>query len=268
MTPDEIAPSSVPGSPMPAIDKALRALLELAEAGNHGLSLADLADRLGLNRSSLHLTLRALRHRQFADQDPVTGRYVVGANMLAAAFLYQQNFDLRGTLRPTLVRMADQLNEVVHLSVLDGTDLLYIEKVESRRPIQPATSIGLRLPAVTTAMGRAIIGAQFHDFDAFERRFDGTLHPRTAKAPRTLAEEWRLIEEAQRRGYASDVENSVEGLCAVAVAIRMNEAVVGAISIVTLADDFRRAGEEHYATTLRQFLESDLRPPLSIADLS
>lgn len=216
-----------------------------------------------MNRSSLHVTLRALRHRRFADQDAATGHYVLGATLVAAADLYHRNFDLRGVLRPILVQLGARLNEVMHLAVLDGTDLLYIEKVESRRPIQPTTTIGLRLPALTTAMGRALISAQYGDFDAFERRFAGSLHPRTARAPRTLDEEWQKIVTAREVGHAADLEENVDGLCAVAIAIELNGAPSAAVSIVTLADDFRAAGEEYYSVTLRAALETELRPPLS-----
>jgi DNA-binding IclR family transcriptional regulator len=251
-------------SPMPSVDKALRALLELAEAGNRGLSLGALADRLDMNRSSLHVTLGALHHRRFVDKNATTGNYVLGVSLIAAADLYHRNFDLRGTLRPILDRLADQLNEVVYLGVLEGTDLLYIARVESRRPIQPATSVGIRVPALTTAMGRALISAQYDDFESFAQRFEGTLHPHTPKAPRTLQAEWKEIQAAQRVGHALDVENSVEGLCAVAVAIQFNGLPAAAASIVMLADDFYREGEAYYAEPLFASLRAGLRPPLTV----
>lgn len=251
-------------SPMPSVDKALRAVMELAEAGVDGLALADLADRLSVNRSSLHATLRALRHRNFVDQDRATGHYVLGSSLLAAANLYYRNFDLRGALRPVLVRLAAELNEVFHLAILDGTDLLYLEKVESRRPIQPGTSIGHRLPALTTALGRAMVAATCRDFEDFRTRFAGHLEPRTATAPRTLDEEWVEIERAQRLGHARDVEHNIEGLTAVAVALRLNGSPAAAVSIVTLTPDFHASGEEYFANLLRERLAASLPAQLEL----
>lgn len=251
-------------SPMPSVDKALRAVMELAEAGVEGLALADLADRLGVNRSSLHITLRALRHRNFVDQDRSNGHYVLGSSLLAAANLYYRNFDLRGALRPVLVRLAADLNEVFHLAILDGTDLLYLEKIESRRPIQPGTSVGQRLPALTTALGRALAAAMFDDFEDFERRFDGSLDPRTKLAPRTLPDEWAEVERAKSVGHARDLEHNIEGLTAVAVALRLNGTPVAAVSIVTLAPDFRERGEDYYGSVLRTQLAAQLPPQLEL----
>lgn len=249
---------------MPSVDKALRAIMELAEAGVEGLALADLADRLGVNRSSLHMTLRALRHRSFVDQDRSNGHYVLGSSLLAAASLYYRNFDLRGALRPVLVQLAAELNEVFHLAILDGTDLLYLEKVESRRPIQPGTSVGHRLPALTTALGRALVAATTDDFEDFRRRFKGSLDPRTRGAPQTLEEEWAEIERAKQVGHARDVEHNIEGLAAVAVALRLNHTPVAAVSIVTLTPDFLKRGEDYYGTVLRTRLAEQLPPQLEL----
>lgn len=260
---DDDAGPSVPRSPMPSVDKALRAVIELAEAGTGGLGLGDLADRLSVKRSSLHVTLRALRHRSFVDQT-AAGNYVLGSSLLAAASLYYQNFDLRGVLRPTLLQAARDFNEVFHLAVLDGSDLLYLEKIESQRPIQPGTSIGHRLPALTTAMGRVLVGALYSDFAGFETRFRGRLTPRTASAPTTLEEEWGYISEARELGYAVDLEHNVAGLAAVAVAISFKESPVAAISIVTLAQDFYDKGAVHYANILRGVLQRDLHAPLEL----
>lgn len=250
-------------SPMPSVDKALRAVMELAEAGTDGLTLGQLADRLAIKRSSLHVTLRALRHRTFVDQTP-TGRYVLGSSLLAAASLYYRDFDLRGALRPALVAAARSVNEVFHLAVLDGSDLLYLEKVESQRPIQPGTAIGDRLPALTTAMGRILVASQFDDFDTFASRFAGRLFPRTDAAPRTLEEEWTHIERARSLGYAVDPEHNVKGLAAVAVGITLNGGPVAAVSIVTLADDFHANGEHAYAQLLIDTLRGNLPSPLDI----
>lgn len=253
-----------PRSPMPSVDKALRAVMELAEAGVEGLALADLADRLAVNRSSLHVTLRALRFRNFVDQDRGSGRYILGSSLLAAANLYYRNFDLRGALRPVLVHLAAELNEVFHLAILDGTELLYLEKVESLRPIQPGTRIGYRLPALTTALGRALVGATFEDFEDFHRRFEGSLDPRTDAAPQSLEAEWEEIERAQRVGHARDIEHNVEGLAAVAVALRLNGSPAAAVSIVTLAPDFYAKGEDYYAETLRSRLAANLPRQLEL----
>ena len=189
---------------MPSVDKALRALLVLADAGPAGMPLSEVASRLGLNKSSLHVTLNALRFRDFVAQSPSTGFYCLGSAVGQLSQTYLNSLDIRSVLRPAVILLAERINEVCHIAVLDGTEILYIEKIESMRPIQPGTRVGMRLPALTTAMGRAMIAFEYPTYDIFESRFDKALFPRTPNAPTTLAEEWERIQQVKKKGFGVD----------------------------------------------------------------
>jgi len=251
-----------PQSSMPSVDKALRALLLLADAGPAGLPLNEMAKQLKLNKSSLHVTLGALRFRDFVTQSPSTGFYRLGSAVGYLSQTYLNSLDIRSTLRPAVVRLADEINEVCHIAVLDGREILYIEKIESRRAIQPGTRIGMRLPALTTAMGRAMIAYECPTFESFKARFDKALTPRTPNAPSTLQEEWERIQRARERGFGVDLEENVEGLTAVAVAVLSGGRPVAAVSAVTLASD--HADLELHARQIRAALESVVVPPLHL----
>jgi DNA-binding IclR family transcriptional regulator len=249
-------------SAMPSVDKALRALLLLADAGPAGLPLNEIAKQLGLNKSSLHVTLGALRFRDFVAQSPSTGFYRLGAAVGQLSQTYLNSLDIRATLRPAVVRLADRINEVCHIAVLDGREILYIEKIESHRDIQPGTRIGMRLPALTTAMGRAMIAYECPTEASFMARFDKALTPRTRNAPATLQEEWQRIVQARERGFGVDLEENVEGLTAVAVAVLSNGRPVAAVSAVTLASD--GSDLEGHARQIRAALEVVVAPPLHL----
>ena len=249
---------------MPSVDKALLARMALAEAGPAGLPLGEVAGRLGLNKSSLHVTLSALRFREFVEQSPSTGFYRLGPALVQLSQAYLGSIDIRATLRPAVQRLAEQIDEVCHISVLDGSEILYIEKIESSKPIQPGTRVGMRLPALTTAMGRAMIAQEFSDYGAFRARFENRLFPRTPNAPRQLEEEWRRICEARERGYGVDDEENVEGLVAVAVAVLSGERAVAAVSVVSLAEDGADAGRK--ARLIRGALQTVMVPPLHLPE--
>lgn len=254
----------MPRTSMPSIDKALRALLTLADAGPAGLPLADVANRLELNKSSLHVTLSALRFRNFVEQSPSTGFYRLGPALEQLSQTYLNSLDIRATLRPAVQRLAEQVDEVCHISVLDGCEILYIEKIESTKAIQPGTRVGGRLPALTTAMGRAMIAHEFPTYNAFRARFEGALVPRTPNAPRDLDGEWKCICDARERGYGVDNQENVEGLVGVAVAVLRGGWAVAAVSVVSLADgnvDFERN-----AQLIRDALESVIVPPLHLPE--
>ena len=249
---------------MPSVDKALRALLTLADAGPAGLPLNKIAHRLELNKSSLHVTLSALRFRNFVEQSPSTGFYRLGSTLGQLSQTYLASLDIRSTLRPAVQRLAEQINEVCHISVLDGHEILYVEKIESDKAIQPGTRVGMRLPALTTAMGRAMIAHEFPTYELFRARFEKALVRRTPNAPGDLDEEWRCICDALELGYGMDNEENVEGLVAVAVAVLSGDRAVAAVSVVSLADD--QVDIERNVRLIREALETVMVPPLHLPE--
>ena len=82
-TPETTPPAGTATSPVEAIDRALVVLEALARGGAQGVQLADLATELGLNKTTVHRTLAALKFRDFASQDPVSGAYLLGAAAVA-----------------------------------------------------------------------------------------------------------------------------------------------------------------------------------------
>ena len=82
-TPETTPPAGTATSPVEAIDRALVVLEALARGGAQGVQLADLATELGLNKTTVHRSLAALKFRGFASQDPVSGAYLLGAAAVA-----------------------------------------------------------------------------------------------------------------------------------------------------------------------------------------
>jgi DNA-binding IclR family transcriptional regulator len=259
------ADTSSSGSVMPSVDKALRVLTVLAGAGPNGMALGELATRLGVNKSSLHVTLAALRYREFVTQAGANGHYYLGPTIAALSDTYLRNYDIRGILHDGLLRLVEQIDEVAHIAVLDGTEVLYVDKIPSLKPIQPGTAIGARMPALTTALGRAMLSAQYSDFGAFAARFAKALAPRTPKSPKTIEEAWARIAKAREQGYAVDLEENVTGLTAIAVAVLNGSQPVAAVSIVSLASEYGGSGPVRHLGALRDAVRTALRPPLRLA---
>jgi DNA-binding IclR family transcriptional regulator len=254
------------GSVMPSVDKALRVLTVLAGAGPSGMALGELATRLAVNKSSLHVTLGALRYREFVTQAGANGNYFLGPSVGQLSETYLRNYDIRAILHDALLRLVEEIDEVAHIAVLDATEIIYVDKIPSQKPIQPGTAIGARMPALTTALGRAMIAAQYSDFQTFAARFGKSLTVRTPKSPKTIEEAWERIVQARERGYAVDLEENVTGLTAVGVAILNGAQPVAAVSIVSLASEYGASGPVAHLPRLRAFVGAALRPPLRMAE--
>jgi DNA-binding IclR family transcriptional regulator len=168
--------------PVGSIDKALALLELLAEAGPDGMALRDVVETSGLNKASAHRTLQALQHRGFAEQD-TNQRYRLGSRpaLLVERFLREEN--LPTLFRPALLAICQEVQELVHLGILEGRNVLYLDKVEPDRTLRVWSRVGRQVSVLTTALGRAMV--------AGEGTPDSLLSAYTTDADATVAERFR-----------------------------------------------------------------------------
>ncbi|MGM8850595.1 IclR family transcriptional regulator [Salinicola halophyticus] len=246
---------------MPSVDKALRALLTLAGAGPAGMSLNELAAALEINKSSLHVTLSALRFRGFISQRSDTGFYGLGSSIHTLYQSYIDNLDIIGVLRPAVRQLSVALNEVCHVSILDDQEILYLERIESRKPIQAGTSVGMRIPATNTAMGRIMLAHRYGTFAEFEAKFREGYRQPCANAPASVEGVWERVFEARQAGYGLDMEENVPGVVAISIAVLDHSGPVAAVSVATLANEITREELLAYEPLLRETLASVVPSP-------
>ncbi len=220
-----------PTSPVESIDRALLALQVLARAGAHGIGLVELAGELGLNKTTAHRTLSALRFRGFVTQDSVSGSYRLGsaAMVLADDFLSDENLPV--LLHPALMLLSAEVGELVHLGVLSGSHVLYLDKVEPERAIRVWSAIGRRSPAVTTALGRAMLAYRRTDRAALAEYLRAA--GESAGDPEHA---WQVIERARITGFATEEQENEAGISCVAVPLLRSGAAIAAVSITAPAD--------------------------------
>ena len=145
----------VPLYPIESVDNALQILLRL---GDHDqLRLTDVSHYLGVASSTAHRLLAMLQYRGFVRQDARTRTYGPGAALTGVAFSILQRFDVRGALRPFLEQLHREFSETVHLGVLDGSSVRFIDAIESPRAVRVAARLGLSMPAHCTSTGKFLI---------------------------------------------------------------------------------------------------------------
>ena len=239
-------------SPVEAVDRALVVLQALAGAGARGVALADLAARLGLNKTTVHRTLAALRFRGFVAQDPTTGTYALGpaATQLADDYLGDENLPV--LLHPALIALCGVADELVHLGVLSGTHVVYLDKVEPERSVRVWSAIGRRSPAVTTALGRALLAY---------RGTDAAMLAGYVRAAGDVAVDadhvWSVIERARTLGYATEDQENEAGISCVAVPLLRSGVAMAAVSVTAPAERMTPERVKALHRTMR-----DVLPPL------
>jgi len=120
-------------------------------------SLTELVEHTGLNRTTLYRFLYTLRHLGLLDLDPATRRYRLGPRVLHLGFNYLRGLSLVERALPHLHALRDAVEESAHLGVLDDDAVVYIGCAEAPRIMHAAVSIGSRLPAYATSLGRVLL---------------------------------------------------------------------------------------------------------------
>ncbi len=222
-------------SPIEAVDRALVILGALARAGARGASLAELSGELGLNKSTVHRSLAALRYREFVTQD-ADGSYLLGPAAIGLHERYFEDEQLPLLLHPALVSLSVEVDELVHLGVLNGAHVLYLDKVEPQRSVRVWSAIGRRRPAASTALGRALLAARGTTRDVLGPYVQAAQADDGLPAPVTADRLWGALEDARERGYAVEREENETGISCLAVPLVRGKVPVAALSITAPAE--------------------------------
>jgi IclR family KDG regulon transcriptional repressor len=210
-----------------------RAFLILEEVGQYkdGIGITELATKLNMYKSTIHRVLTTLVSIGYVEQDAVSGRYRLGYRLLVVSSRLLNNLDIRRESLPFLQKLADSTNEVVHLVVLDGGEVVYIEKVEGTETMRMHSNIGKRVPVHCTGVGKSIL-AHLPPNKVSQIIREYGLEPHTVHtitSEEALLADFQLIRE---RGYALDMEENELGITCVAAPIwDYTDSVVASVSV-------------------------------------
>jgi IclR family transcriptional regulator, KDG regulon repressor len=210
------------------VKQAARVLEALAEAPG-GLRLTDIATVLGIPKPTAHRIVRTWSTLGYVEADPQE-RYRLSWKLFELAAAHQKSVDLRSLARHHLVAINAECGETTHLTVLDHSEVLYVDMIESRDPIRVYAAIGRRAPLHATAAGKAMLAYQPSSFlDSFVSKGLETFTGRTITRTRDLEGE---LESIRERGYAVNLGEWHTEVGAVAAPIfRFDGAVSAALCV-------------------------------------
>jgi DNA-binding IclR family transcriptional regulator len=191
------------------------AILGSFDAAHRELTLSALVARCGLPRSTTHRT--ADRMIRLGWLDKPQDRYRIGNRLFEIASLAPIRLELREAVLPYLQDLHSAAKTTVQLGVLDGAQILVVEKITGHRPMPMLSRVGGIIPAYCSALGRAILA--YSDTAAIDAVLDAGMPART---PRTLTGKAAVIREltaVPARGWAIDREEGNIGVSCVAAPI-------------------------------------------------
>ncbi len=196
-----------------SIDRAL-SVLEALTGEREGVSLSRIAQRVDLHKSTTHRLLASLCQRGYAER-LAGGDYRLGRRVVELASMYLNQLELKTEAQPHLRKLLQQTTQPVHLAVLEGLEVIYIDKMETLHSIRMYSQIGLRSPAYCTGVGKALLSGL--DEEELHARLEGVqlaFHtPNTVTDPEALLREIRRV---KKRGWACDNEENELGIRCIA----------------------------------------------------
>ncbi|WP_067665223.1 IclR family transcriptional regulator [Nocardia miyunensis] len=227
-------PASVAARPIPvSMIERMTLILDAFDAATPALTLLEIVERTGLPRSTVHRILdQMIRLRWLAH---TSGGYRLGMRTLELGGLTADHNEIRDAVGPLLHELAQRTGMVGHLGVLDGREVIYLDKIGGRLAAALPTRLGGRMPAHATALGKAMLATLEPPIaESVVRARPARLTARTVCEPEAMRRE--LDRVRLRQGVAIDHEEAMAGIACVAAPIRVRGAAPAALSLSGPAD--------------------------------
>ena len=231
------------------------AVIRSFSAGAPSQTLSEVAARTGLTRAGARRILLTLQGLGYVQQD---GRaFFLTPRILDLGYAYLSTMPLWNLAEPLMEALVEQVHESSSASVLDGTDIVYILRVPTKKIMTISLSIGSRLPAYCTSMGRILLGGLSAE------ELDNTLRKSDLKAitPHTVIDPARLkqiIRDDCAKGWSLVNQELEEGLVSLSVPIQDRTGrIVAAMNVSGQAT--RTSADEMVRTVLPQLQRTALQ---------
>ncbi|MET3805593.1 IclR family KDG regulon transcriptional repressor [Nakamurella sp. UYEF19] len=226
------------GGAVKSADRLMTLLEHLADTGEATFSA--IAAALKMPNSSAHQLLRTAHRRGFVEFDESTRTYRLGLRLWEVAQSFAGNLDLPGTAQPLMTALSDETGETVQLARLDGLENVYLAIAESKQPMKLVSTVGARLPAHTTGVGKVLLSGLTEE--QLGTRLEGaTLERFTRNTLTSIPDLLVELRRIRKQGYGEDNEEYVVGCRCVAMAVRGGNGVaVAAMSVSIPTPRFNR----------------------------
>ena len=239
-------------NPIQVAEKLFRVIELLAENGPMGIM--ELSASLGFHKSTVHRLVASLQHMGYIRQDEESLKYSLSLKFLEIGSRILEQTSMAALIHPSLKRLSEQTGETVHLVKREGTEAVYIDKVESfASSIRMVSRVGSRIPLYCSGVGKALL-AELTDREIGEI----WKNSRITELPVLM----ERVEQVRKDGYAVDDEENEEGVRCIAASLRdYHKDPVYALSISAPANrmtDQRILELKEYVLAFRQDLSRSL----------
>ncbi len=147
---------TAPSEGLSSVRNAARVLKQFLSR-EPSIGVSELSRRLGLGKSTVHRLLQSLTAEGLVEHDPATGGYRLGLLVFELGEAVRAHLDLHAACGPVLATLRDQTGESCQVGVLDGHEVVYVERLESSYTLRLFTEAGRRVPVHCTSSGKVLV---------------------------------------------------------------------------------------------------------------
>lgn len=207
-------------------------ILEAFDQANPKMGITEIAKKTCLSKSTVFRLIHTLRSLGYII--PVRGekKFTLGPKVLGLGFSVLSSLELREIAQPYLMDLSQRIGETVNLAVLDGWNLIYIERIKTQQIVNINLHVGSRLDLYNTAMGRVLAAFQGENWLARYLKYLEKIPGADLYWKNNGVKLKNILEEVRKNDYALNNEELTPGLRSVASPVRNREGkVIGAVNI-------------------------------------
>lgn len=209
----------------------------LADAGKP-LSLSQVAEAVSMGLPTAYRFLRTLEFLEWVERIPDLKQYCIAPRVVRFARSFFDTSDFWSFAHQHLIQARREYDETFNLAVLDGTDILYIDRVKTKKILDISLEIGSKLPAFCTSMGRVLLAAlpRAKALRLLERSVRTPFTRHTVTETKALM---TILDDVRSQGYAVNCSEMAPELISVAAPVRnLDGQIMAALNMAVNADHY------------------------------
>ena len=194
-----------------------------------GLTLTEISEKMKSPKSTIVPILHTMTENNFIEYDDALRKYSIGINTYVTGNTYLQNHSMIDIIQNEMYNIVKQCNEICQLGILEGKEVLYIAKVDSPNPIRLISSIGSRLPAYATSLGKSLLS--LCTLDELKRLYPDGLKPLTKDTIISIDKLYDQLQIVKKTSIAIECSETHPDISCISTPLIKGNKVIAAVSV-------------------------------------
>lgn len=204
-------------------------ILEMLSSSNSGYTLTEIAKQINAPKSSIFPIIHTLEERHYISLEEHSGKYRIGISAFAVGSTYFNSESILNHIENAMNELVSVCDETCSMGVLNGSNVLYVAKIDSPQSLRLVTHVGKKIPANCTALGKALLSRT--SLEEMEDIFPKEMLSCTKYSITNLNKFYEQVSKVDEEGYAYENQEFAEQIICIAVPVVKDGKILFAISV-------------------------------------